>query len=263
MIAVADNHARVAYDALAPGYDLLTGWHDHAAWTELLTSLAAEAGLRGTRLLDVACGTGNTMVPMVGRGYDVTGVDVSAAMLLEARRKLSAGVELLTADMRDLPVLGEHDLVWCLGDALNYLQTPDELVATFAGLRRNLADDGVVVFDLNTLATFRQLYSSLLVVPAADRIVLVDGRGRPDLASGGSAISVIDRLERLETGWWERVTTQHHHRHHPEPTVRAALAEAGLNCFSVHGTQVTGEADSPLDELRHGKAVYTARIAAP
>ena len=38
---------------------------------------ASRPGLRGARLLDVACGTGNTMLPMLARGYEVTGVDIS------------------------------------------------------------------------------------------------------------------------------------------------------------------------------------------
>jgi predicted TPR repeat methyltransferase len=263
MTAVPSDHARVAYDALAPGYDALTGWHDHDAWTALAESCARDAGLAGRRLLDVACGTGNTILPMLERGYDVTGVDVSSAMVAEARRKSGGRARLLVADMRELPPLGAFDLVWCLGDALNYLQTREELRAAFAGFRRNLAPGGVVVFDVNTLATFRTLYTSLLAVPEPDQVVLVEGRGSRDVAAGGSAIAWIDRLQREETGWWTRTRTEHHHRHHPESELRAALEHAGLACVDVRGTHITGTADASLDELRHGKALYTARNGAP
>lgn len=261
MTVAAADHARAAYDALAPGYDTLTGWHDHAAWTGLLESVAAAAGLRGRRLLDVACGTGNTMLPMLERGYAVTGVDVSGAMLAEARRKLPPGTHLHRADMRELPRLGAFDLVWCLGDAVNYLQDPDELRKAFAGLRRNLAPQGVVVLDLNTLATFRTLYSSLLAVPTAGRIVVVEGRGRRDVASGGASSTWIDRLDRQPSGWWTRIRSEHHHRHHPEEVVDAALAAAGLRRRSLHGTDGAGALKAPLEELRHAKAVYVATTA--
>src|SRR4029079_19387110 len=87
LLTLPENHAERAYDALAPGYDDLTRGHDHARWTKLLEDRAHEAGLGGKRLLYVACGTGNTMLPMLERGYDVTGVDISEAMLVEARRK--------------------------------------------------------------------------------------------------------------------------------------------------------------------------------
>jgi SAM-dependent methyltransferase len=257
--ALREDHAKLAYDALAPGYDDLTRGHDHAGWTRLLESHARDAGLRGMRLLDVACGTGNTMLPMLGRGYEVTGIDVSEQMLAEAERKTAGRARLVAGDMRSLPVLGEFDLIWCLGDALNYLDTQHELVAALSGLRRNLAGDGVVVFDVNTLATFRELYSSLLAVPAPDRVVLLEGRGSRELEAGGAAETWIDRIELAQSGWWTRTRSTHHHRHHGEAAIRAALGAAHLACHASHGSYTTGVIEAPLDELRHAKAVYIAR----
>jgi ubiquinone/menaquinone biosynthesis C-methylase UbiE len=261
-VILAPDHAREAYDALAPGYDVLTGQHDHEAWTGNLLERARAAGLRGQKLLDVACGTGNTLVPMVARGFHAGGVDVSPAMLTEAEGKLPPDVRLVAADMRALPVLGEHDLVWSLGDSCNYLQSADELVRAFEGFRRNLSPEGVIVIDLNTLATFRRLYSSLLVMPEKERVVMVEGRGDPELPSGGAAIAWLDRLERGDDGWWTRTRSVHHHRHHAPETVRAALAAADLECHAVLGAHITGALEQPLDELRHTKAVYIARRGA-
>jgi ubiquinone/menaquinone biosynthesis C-methylase UbiE len=259
MTAPPEDHARRAYDALAPAYDLLTSGHDHDRWTALIEGCARDAGLTGTRLLDVACGTGNTLASALDRGYDVTGVDISEGMLEQARAKLGGAVRLVEADVRRLPALGEFDLVWCLGDALNYLAGEDELAAAFAGIRRNLDRAGVVVFDVNTLGTFRAVYTSLLAVPTADRVIVLEGHGAPDLPSGGTATATIDRLEREATGWWRRTRSEHHHHHHAEATVRAALARGGLACVRVLGTDTAGTLEAPLDELRHAKAVYVAR----
>jgi ubiquinone/menaquinone biosynthesis C-methylase UbiE len=57
----------------------------------------------GSRILDVGCGTGNFCLELGERGYDVTGVDCSAAMLQRAggkrlRRNLSR-VEFIKADL--------------------------------------------------------------------------------------------------------------------------------------------------------------------
>jgi SAM-dependent methyltransferase len=257
-----DDHARVAYDALAPGYDDLTRGHDHAAWTSLLEARAFDAGLAGSRLLDVACGTGNTILPMLERGYDVTGVDVSEAMLAEAERKSGGAARLVVGDMRRLPVLGEFDLIWCLGDALNYLDSEAELTAALTGMRLNLAPDGVVVIDVNTLATFRTLYSSVIAVPADERIVLLEGHGSRALAAGGRADTWIDRLEPQNAGGWRRSRSVHHHRHHVRERVLSALARSGLECVSICGTELTGVTHTPLDDLHHAKAVYTARRGA-
>ena len=262
MIATQDP-VGASYDALAPAYDLLTGGHDHAAWAAEIEGLALRAGLRGRRLLDAGCGTGSLIGPMLARGYDATGVDLSPGMLAVAREKLGPEVALHHADMRDLPALGAFDLIWSLGDAVNYLVTDDELVAALAGLVRNLAPGGVVAFDVVTLSTFRALASSLFVTPADDRVVVYEGRADATLPAGAVAEAWIDRLERTGAHAWERIRTVHRQRHLPRPVLERALGAAGLRAVAVWGTDGAGGLDRPLDEDRHAKAVYIAQRVAP
>ncbi len=250
--------ARETYDALAPAYDLLTAGHDHAAWAAQLEALALQAGLSGRRLLDVGCGTGSSALPMLARGYEVVGVDVSPGMLSLAREKLGPGVRLEPADMRRLPVLGAFDLVWSVSDGVNCLAA-DELEAAFAGFRRNLAPGGLVVFDLDTLASFRALYSSLIVVPGEGRVVVFDGQESEELGEGAVAAAHIDFLELDSPPWWRRTRAVHRQRHHPPAEVRRALAAAGLRTVAVWGTDGAGASEQPLDERRHNKAVYIAQ----
>lgn len=260
---VTVDHALVAYDGLAPAYDMFTGGHDHAAWAWQLEELAVRAGLTGRRLLDVGCGTGSGLAPMIERGYEVTGVDVSPRMLDVARDKLGSDVPLTAEDMRRLPSIGEFDLVWSLCDAVNYLHAEEELAATFSGFRRNLAPGGVVVFDVDTLATFRVLYSSTMVVPGDDSVVVFEGRAGDRLEEGAVAEAWIDRLERADAPWWRRVRTVHRQRHHPRAVLERALSAAGLTAVAVWGTDGSGGLEQPLDELHHNKAVYIAQHAAP
>jgi SAM-dependent methyltransferase len=259
---VTADHALLAYDGLAPAYDVFTAGHDHAAWAWQLEELAVRAGLTGRRLLDVGCGTGSGLAPMIERGYEVTGVDVSPGMLEIARDKLGADVPLIAEDMRRLPRIGEFDLVWSLCDAVNYLHSEDELVAAFSGFCRNLAPGGVVVFDVDTLATFRALYSSMMVVPGDDSVVVFEGKGAA-LDEGAVVEAWIDRLERADAPWWRRVRTVHRQRHHPRAVLERALSAVGLTAVAVWGTDGSGVSEQPLDELRHNKAVYIAQHAAP
>lgn len=255
--------ARVAYDAFAPFYDDFTGDHDYEAWTASLEGLARAAGLHGRRLLDVACGTGKSFLPMLSRGYAVAGCDLSPGMLERAREKSGSAAALHECDLRALPRLGEFDLVWCLGDALNYLGSEAELRDAFDGMALNLAPAGVLIFDVNTLATFRTVYSSLLVLPRGDRVLLYEGRGSPDLPPGGVAEATIDQLAPAPdgTGWWTRVRSEHRHRHHPDAELRHALDAAGLECVGRHGNHVDGVIDADADESVHTKIVYVARRA--
>jgi SAM-dependent methyltransferase len=262
-VSVPRDHARTAYDVFAPHYDAFTAHHDYEAWTAALESLARGAGLRGRRLLDLACGTGKSFLPLLERGFDVTACDVSPAMLSIAADRARGRARLLELDVRELPELGAFDLVTMLDDAVNYLQDERELVAAFAGVRRNLAPTGVLVFDANTLATFRRLYSSCLAVPDDDVVLLLRGRGSADLAPGGAAEAHLEALVRQPDGWWEEHRSVHHHRHHPEAAIRAALGAAGLACAGAWGQHVDGRLEPVSDDLAHSKTVYIARHAAP
>src|SRR3954451_10650208 len=111
-----------AYERIAPVYDLLTAGYDHPTWLGSLEALAIDHGLRGSRLLDLACGTGKSFLPMLERGYSVSACDVSPAMVELAREKVERGqARLFVADMRELGWSGPVDLITCLDDAVNYL----------------------------------------------------------------------------------------------------------------------------------------------
>lgn len=247
------------WDVLAPVYDQLTAAHDHGAWAAQLEELALAAGLSGRRLLDVGCGTGCSAEAMRERGYDVTGVDVSPGMLALAAERLGADTPLHCHDMRELPRLGEFDVIWSISDSVNFVLDDAGLVDTFAGFRRNLAPDGLAVFDVDALAAFRTLYSSILVIPGAERVVIFEGLAEPDLAPDALAEARIEYLEAAAAPWWRRISTIHRQRHHSEAAIAAALAAAGLELVAVWGTDGAGGSERPLDEARHNKAVYIAR----
>jgi len=89
------------FDAIAPRYDLLNriltfgldvGWRRRT-----VRSLGLPAG---SRVLDLACGTGDLCRVLTGAGYRAVGVDRSAGMLAAAR----TGSPLVRGDALGLPV---------------------------------------------------------------------------------------------------------------------------------------------------------------
>src|SRR4051794_16241113 len=121
-----------AYELLAPFYDLYTENYGHDRWLASIEAIALEHGLRGSRLLDVGCGTGKSFLPMLARGYEVTAFDISPAMVSRARDAATGTrAEVLVADARELPELGRFDIAIALDDALNYMLGDDELRAAF------------------------------------------------------------------------------------------------------------------------------------
>jgi SAM-dependent methyltransferase len=255
------DEARSTFAAFADDYDLFTAHHDYDDWTSTLERLAREHGLRGSRLLDVACGTGKSLLPFLRRGYAVTACDISPEMLAHAARKVGAGARLEVHDMRALPVLGEFDLVACIDDGLNYLLSTDELRAAVAGLARNLAAGGVVLFDVNTVRSYRTFYGELHVIQSDGRVIVWDGQTPPSFDVGDAALARVDTLARDEDGTWCRERTLHHQRHFSRDVIEQAIADAGLRCVGVYGMQFDGSTEPGFGEHDNSKAIYVARHA--
>jgi SAM-dependent methyltransferase len=248
------------YERLARVYDAFTAGSDYEAWTEHVLALAAGHGLRGTHVLDVACGTGKSFVPFVRRGFHVTGCDNSAAMLAEAAQK-APDVALIEADMRSLPKLGVFDLVVCFDDALNHLLDEAALEAAFASAARNLAPSGLLLFDLNTLLAYRTTFAEPSVTERDGVTFVLRGDATSDAAPGCRATAHVDVFSACEDGRYERTTARLVQRHFPPHRVTSLLGRAGLRCLGVHGVLADGSYASEPDESRQLKLMYVARLA--
>jgi SAM-dependent methyltransferase len=251
----AGDQAREAYDTYAASYDDFNRDYMYERWTGRLLAKAEEAGLSGKRLLDVACGTGLSFLPMLDRGWEVTGCDISPAMLEIAREKVGERAHLLVADMRELPDLGEFDLIWAVNDPLNYLLSGAEFAAAMEGMRRNLAREGIALFDVNTLVTYRNFFSKEIVVEEKGRHFVWQGKQDPEAVEPGLIAEA-----HFEASGEEGSAHVHRQRHFGEAEVLTAIEAGGLRCIAVYG-EIDGALELGLEEERHTKAVYLCRRA--
>jgi SAM-dependent methyltransferase len=247
--------AREAYETLAPFYDDFTSGYGYRyeAWAGSLLAKAEEMGLRGKRLLDVACGTGLSFLPMLDCGFEVTACDVSPAMVEVARSKAGDRARLLVADMRELPDLGEFDLVWTVNDPINYLAGIDEVEATLRGMRRNLAPAGIVILDLASLASVRSFVAEEGVVEKGERRFAWRGRGSAEEVTPGASGEA-----RFEAVGEAGTAHLHRFRHFPEEEMRAAIEASGLRCLGIFSEREGGLCPG-ADEETHTQAVYFCR----
>lgn len=252
------NEIWQVFDDFARYYDAFTAHHDYELWMDRLEGLALAHGLRGRRLLDIACGTGKSLEPLIARGYEATGCDVSARMLAAAAPKLAGRARLVEADMRALPELGRFDLVTCIDEPLNYLLEHDDLRAAFAGAARCLAPDGVYLFDLNTLHAYRTLCAGDFCHEHDGWLFVWRGLSGAELPPGGRAEFAIEAFEPRAGDCWRRHTSPHAQRHHPPQLVTELLAEAGLRTLAIYGQDISAQMEPVLDEDRHTKAIFLA-----
>lgn len=256
----ADRQAEVAYEAMAPVYDDFTAHHNYRAWIDTLLGLGAAHGLRGDTALDVACGTGKSFMPLLDLGWKVTAADLSSSMVELARAKAGGAAERLeVADMRALPRFGSFDLVCCLDDAVNYLLSAAELEQALRRMAANVAPAGILVFDSNTLTTYRTFFGERVEVEANGRRLIWDGRSG-GVAEPGQVSEAAFEVEPLVPGTGPTIPPElHRQRHHPEAEVRAALAAAGMEVAGLYGCTTDGVPRQPMSEEEHTKAIYVAR----
>jgi SAM-dependent methyltransferase len=237
--------AVAAYEPLARYYDRFT---ERSAYEPVIAQVEAWAhaqGLAGKRLLDVACGTGKSFVPMLERGYELAACDISPAMVAEARAK-APDAEILVADMRDLPWSRRFDLITCMDDAVNYLLTEEDLKAAIASMAWALRPDGILVFDSNTLATYRTDFAETFEVEAGDTRFHWRGEASSDVEAGAvvSATMTIDAPDAT-------VESRHVQHHWPVEDLREACLEAGFEHVSfrglVNGPRLAGAPDEQSD----------------
>lgn len=111
---------------------------------DLLAELAG-----GGPALEFAIGTGRVGVPLAARGVPVTGIELSAPMAEQLRRKVDeATLPVTLGDMATTRVPGEFGLVYLVWNSLSNLRTQDEQVECFRNAARHLRPGGRFVVEL-------------------------------------------------------------------------------------------------------------------
>jgi SAM-dependent methyltransferase len=253
--------ARDAYDRVAAIYDEWNSQNDYEMWLgEVLLPELEKHGLHKGWALDVGCGTGRAFEPLLARGWQIVGCDVAPRMLAEAARKFGPQVQLLNVDAGSLPPIspapglpdeGAFQLILMLNDVVNYLTEDGDLERLFLGIKRNLSRDrGLAIFDANTLALFRDAYTS----DASEEIGDWRWQGLTDKASPGAVYEGELSGDGVETH-------VHRQRHWTIEQIEGALEASGLRCLSTLG-QREGDGrvllQAPPDEERDAKVVYIA-----
>jgi SAM-dependent methyltransferase len=247
--------ALVAYEAFAPIYNAFNHSNDYEMWLgrTLLPELR-EHGLReGGAALDVACGTGRAFGPLLRRGWHVCGCDLSPAMLKLAAEESSGAVDLRVADMRSLPRMGHFDLVLSLNDSINHLLGDDDVLLALLGMRENLAENGLLIFDVNASPIYTSGYADLKEVEYEGARWLWRGRGEVEPSIFEAEISG-DRLDQ-PIRHLERLRSTHE--------VLESMQAAGLKTLAVLGMSEAGGQivlSSPVDESRDYKLVFIGAI---
>jgi SAM-dependent methyltransferase len=127
-------------------YDKIYSFKDYPAEAERLMAIFREHQRSGgTRLLDVACGTGRHLEYLRDQ-YDVEGIDISLELLAVARQRLP-GIRLHYGDMTAFDLGKTFDLVPCLFSSIGYVKTLENLSQAVRCMARHLKPGGLLVIE--------------------------------------------------------------------------------------------------------------------
>jgi SAM-dependent methyltransferase len=129
-------------------YDLV---HEKPPDSEQIAFYQKQIERYGEPVLELGSGTGNFLVTLTEKKFEVTGLDISEEMLNASKRRARAK-ELesnqINADMRDFDLGQKFNLIFVAGNSLQHLNTIKDVESCFASVRRHLSRTGKFIVEV-------------------------------------------------------------------------------------------------------------------
>ena len=134
-------------------YDLLYKDKNYEQEVNYIESLIKKYSKNSKSILELGCGTGKHALLLGQKGYEVCGVDISAKMVEQAKKRfeeykgLENKVSFHHGDMRSFKINKTFDTVVSLFHVMSYQTTNKDLLNSFLTASKHLEKDGVFIFD--------------------------------------------------------------------------------------------------------------------
>ncbi|HEX5045253.1 MAG TPA: class I SAM-dependent methyltransferase [Candidatus Polarisedimenticolaceae bacterium] len=215
-----------AYRGFAAHYDLhMMDWYASVYGPRLRENLRTR-GLAAGKVLDAGCGTGTLALQLAAAGYEMTGVDLSPALLEKARAKdRDEKVRWMQGDITRLSLEETFDGITCVSDVLNHLSSIEEWEQALRGFHRHLNPGGWLFFDSMTSHGLAEL-DAYSTHDRPERCLIMGVIWEP--ATRRSTLKITSFVPVDGTVLWERATETITEWGQPVSDICARLAAAGF-----------------------------------
>jgi len=223
-----------AFSKFAGTYDAFMDYIDYPGWVRYACDILNLYGIKGKRLLDIACGTGTCAILFAGEGFEVTGLDASPQMLERARGKPEAarlGIKFICRDMREFRIEEKVHAVTSFYDSLNYLLQEEDLKKAFVCAHRALEDGGIFIFDMNTEYALKEIWGNTTTHRREGGVPSV-WRNEYDAETGIGTLNLSWAVK--ENGQTKDYCEIHRERAYSNSGIKALLREAGFREIAVY-----------------------------
>ena len=182
------------FGQIADTYD---SWYDSArgklydklekqALDGLLTGIA-----KGSQLLEIGCGTGHWSKYFSGKGFEITGIDISAEMINVARKKHIPNSHFEITDGHNIPFEYESFDIAAAITVLEFTREPEKIISEMV---RCVKSNGTLIIGiLNALSKYNQnkqnkpdsIYSSARLFSPQQIYKILIGYGKVKLLTIG------------------------------------------------------------------------------
>jgi SAM-dependent methyltransferase len=227
----------MSYQRFAYLYDTLMEDVPYEKWLELVEVYGKQYQVKGTKLLDIACGTGELSCRFALNGFQVTGVDLSEDMLAIAQAKSDENglsIPFFQQNMAELEGLEKYDYITIFCDSINYLSEEAEVLETFKGVHNHLQENGLFLFDIHSEYKMETIFKDQTFTHISDDICYIW-----NCFPGEYPLSVEHELTFFvsvtEGRTYERIEEYHFQRTFPFEKYKDWLAKTGFETLHILG----------------------------
>jgi SAM-dependent methyltransferase len=238
------------YDDFAWFYDRYWNEEFHDVAFPILERIWLPRVRTSARILDVCCGTGFLARLLAGRGYAVTGIDLSSEMIDYARRH-APDAEFQVADAAEFTLPDRYDAAVSTFDSLNHIVGYDSLEAAFRNTGAALKPGASFCFDVLFEEAYRTRFGEGFAIVRDDHVLTITG-SRFDSRSriAQCRITMFRRVE----GEWRRADAVVKEQCYSPEEIDRALTRAGfgeIGCYDARDLGMGGQ-------LGAGRTFYVA-----
>jgi SAM-dependent methyltransferase len=226
-----------SFEKYAEYYDLLYSDKDYEGECDYLESIFKKYSKKPVKTLcDAGCGSGRYAIPLAKRGYQVTGVDLSADMIKSANKtRKGNNPEYLVSDIRKLKLNKKFDAVISMFAVIGYITDNKDLKKTLQNIGEHLETGGLFVFDVwNGLAVIRHLPEQRIKEAENDKLKNIRFASPQLRASDhGCEVNYKVLITDKKSKTLDEINEKHIMRFYFPQELRYYLEEAGFDVLKV------------------------------
>ena len=250
---MSSNKVYPDYDLFAQIYNESWGPNSSKQFLPILEKFLFPSLSPEAQVLDFCCGTGQITQQLLGKGYQVMGIDGSREMLAYASRNAPAA-HFILADARCFKAPPTFHAVVSKGSLLHILQL-EELTNIFNNVFGALLDQGLFVFDLTPEEYYLSVWnSSISEGDIQDDYAWANRFSyNPDEKLGNINVTIFQLNKEMNKENWQRFNLNWPAKCYDITEVQATLEKVGFAEVDVY----YGQANSnEISNSNHPERAY-------